>query len=32
MMKEFMAEAPDGSVTMSSDSNGSMPVWNERTN
>ena len=30
IMKEFMAEAPDGSVTMSSDSNGSMPVWNEK--
>lgn len=29
-IKEFIAAgAPEGSVTMSSDSNGSMPVWNE---
>lgn len=31
IMKEFMAEAPDGSVTMSSDSNGSMPYGTRRT-
>ncbi|MEI3578930.1 MAG: beta-aspartyl-peptidase [Acutalibacteraceae bacterium] len=30
LMKSFLEEAPDGSVTMSSDSNGSMPVWNEK--
>ncbi|MBS4784533.1 MAG: beta-aspartyl-peptidase [Clostridiales bacterium] len=29
-MKPFLEEAPDGSVTMSSDSNGSMPVWNDK--
>ena len=26
----IVQEAPDGSVTMSSDSNGSMPVWNDK--
>ncbi len=30
LMKPFLEEAPDGSVTMSSDSNGSMPIWNEK--
>ena len=30
LMAPFLKEAPDGSVTMSSDSNGSMPIWNEK--